>query len=221
MGEARSGYHHGDLRAALIRTGLQLAREDGAAAVGVREATRRAGVSARAAYRHFADRDALVQAVAQQALDRMSQEIIAGQQGVTDGAGLLRAVGEGYVRFALAEPGWFDVAFFAMGRFVMAAPTPDDPQPDQDPQISAHPEAVSPYELLHRALATAVAEGRLDPDRVPGAALVCWSGVHGFATLAARGPLRALPRELALAQGRRLVADLVAAVLTGAGAEGD
>ena len=60
-------YHHGHLRHALISEGLQLARTGGPAAVTLREATRAAGVSPNAAYRHFADRDTLVRAVAREA----------------------------------------------------------------------------------------------------------------------------------------------------------
>ncbi|MFI6322491.1 TetR/AcrR family transcriptional regulator [Nonomuraea sp. NPDC050556] len=188
MFEARSTYHHGDLREALVRAGLEMARAEGAQAVVLREATRRAGVTARAAYRHFADREALVRAVAGAALTEMAATITRCQAGASDGLALLRGVGEGYIRFALDEPGWFDVAFFAMG---------DPVQPSR-----------SPYHLLEEALRLLVG-----PDRVAGAAIMCWSGVHGFATLATRGPLRALPRAAIDAQGRELVDQLCDNVL--------
>src|SRR4051795_7602628 len=61
--EPRATYRHGDLRAALLAAGLDLAREGGPDAVVLREATRRVGVSPNAAYRHFADRAALLAAV--------------------------------------------------------------------------------------------------------------------------------------------------------------
>ena len=69
---AQTAYHHGDLRAALIDAGLQLTRSGGPEALTIREATRRAGVSANAAYRHFADREALLTAVAMAIQDRMA-----------------------------------------------------------------------------------------------------------------------------------------------------
>jgi AcrR family transcriptional regulator len=193
MTEARGSYHHGNLREELVRVARELARVDGAAAIGIREATRRAGVTARAAYRHFADRDALVNAVAVSVLDEMAVAIAARQADAADGDALLTAVGEGYIAFALDEPGWFDVAFFAMGEMARAA-------------------GRTPYTLLEESLAALVAEGKLDADRAGDAAMTCWSGVHGFATLTSRGPLRTLPRETIDDQARVVVADLVAAV---------
>ncbi|MGB7867270.1 MAG: TetR family transcriptional regulator, partial [Mycobacterium sp.] len=53
MTDEKAGYHHGDLRAALIDAGLQLTRAGGPDALTIREATRRVGVSPNAAYRHF------------------------------------------------------------------------------------------------------------------------------------------------------------------------
>src|SRR5215510_10909197 len=118
MPEARSSFHHGNLREALVQAGLAMARERGAGAVVLREATRHVGVTARAAYRHFADREALVRAVARAALAEMARTIERKQAGAVDGLAMLRGVGEGYIQFALDEPGWFDVAFFAMGEMV-------------------------------------------------------------------------------------------------------
>lgn len=70
----------------------------------------------------------------------------------------------------------------------------------------------SPYQQLEDALARLVSTGLLDPDRAGDAAITCWSGVHGFATLTSRGPLRELPRHLVDAHAERLVAELVDAV---------
>lgn len=68
-------YHHGDLRRVLIDAALQLAGEGGPDAVSVREAARRAGVSPGAPFRHFPSRDALMQAVAEEAQRRFRVEI--------------------------------------------------------------------------------------------------------------------------------------------------
>jgi AcrR family transcriptional regulator len=193
MTEARGSYHHGNLREELVRVARELARVDGAEAIGIREATRRAGVTARAAYRHFADRDALVRAAALSVLDEIAVALTARQVDAADGEALLTTVGEGYIAFALDEPGWFDVAFFALGDLL------DSTGP-------------TPYTLLTDALDALVAEGRLEADRVDSAALTCWSGVHGFATLTSRGPLRPLPRETVDDLARVVVADLVAAI---------
>lgn len=198
MPTARNTYHHGDLREALVRAGLAMARAHGAEAIVLREATRQAGVTARAAYRHFADREALVLAVAQAALANMAHTITDAQAGASDGAAMLRGVGEGYIRFALDEPGWFDVAFFAMRDMVAGSPDPVD--------------TPLPYTQLVNALQQLAAERRLKPENVDAAAITCWSGVHGFATLTSRGPLRAVPRAEADAKATRLLADLIYAI---------
>jgi AcrR family transcriptional regulator len=199
MAAARSSYHHGGLREALVQAGLAMSRDRGAEAIVLREATRRVGVTARAAYRHFADRDALVRAVAEEALARMARTIEAKQKEKQAEAGgglaMLRGVGEGYIQFALDEPGWFDVAFFAMADMV-------------NPTAATR----SPYQQLQDALADLVSAELLDPAKAADAAVTCWSGVHGFATLTSRGPLRGLPRERVDAHAERLVADLVDAV---------
>lgn len=199
-----TAYHHGDLRAALVEAALELARPTGAEAIVLREVTRRAGVTPRAAYRHFADRDALVRAVAQRALARLAAAIEERMRaaGEPDGMAMLQAVGESYIAFALDEPGLFDVAFFAM----------DDMVNSGAPE-SAAACGLSPFQLLESALETLVREGRLPAEDVGDAVITCWSGVHGFATLAARGPLRELPRDLVDAKAVRLVAGLVDAVV--------
>ncbi len=114
----RATYHHGDLRRALLEAGTDLAREGGPDKVVLREATRRAGVSANAAYRHFADRDALLGEVVSRAQARAADVISATMNGVPDDLAAgprararFRAVGVGYLRFAMDEPGLFRAAF--------------------------------------------------------------------------------------------------------------
>jgi AcrR family transcriptional regulator len=72
----RSTYRHGDLRRALLDAGIALARDGGPDAVVLREATRRAGVVPNAAYRHFASRDELLQAVRSAALANLAAAMI-------------------------------------------------------------------------------------------------------------------------------------------------
>ncbi len=71
----RGRYHHGDLRGALVETAIGLLGERGAAAFSMAEASRRLGVAASAPYRHFADRDALLAAVAVRAAGLLSQQL--------------------------------------------------------------------------------------------------------------------------------------------------
>jgi AcrR family transcriptional regulator len=190
--EAKTGYHHGDLRAALIDAGLQLTRAGGPEALTIREATRRVGVSPNAAYRHFADRDALLEAVAAAIQHRMTARMRASvrRRGATE---LLRAVGVGYIKFALDEPGWFAVAFFGAGQSDETASAP-------------------PYLALVEALDAMANAGALSPERRDGAEWPCWSAVHGFAELALRGPLRGARRREVDSLAQRTVDDIITGV---------
>ena len=192
MTTLKTGYHHGDLRTALIDAGLALTRTGGPEALTIREATRQAGVSPNAAYRHFADREALLGAVAGAIQHRM----VAQMQGSSRRRGAedqLRAVGMGYIKFALDEPGWFMVAFFG-------AVNPDETA------------GAPPYLALVDALDAMVAAGVLAPERRDGAEWPCWSAVHGFAELVLHGPLRHAGRRDVQALARRTVDDIVAGV---------
>jgi len=104
-------YHHGDLRRVLVAAALQLAREGGPQAVSVREAARRAGVSAGAPFRHFADRDALMTAVAEEAQRRFRREIehALATTPSSDPLQRFRAFGLAYLRWAMRNPAHFEI----------------------------------------------------------------------------------------------------------------
>lgn len=189
---SKTGYHHGDLSTALVDAGLHLTRSGGPEALTIREATRRVGVSPNAAYRHFVDREALLGAVATAIQHRMAARMARGR--VATARDQLRAVGLGYIKFALDEPGWFTVAFFSPG-----VPT----------ETSLAP----PYLALVDALDAMAKDGTLSPDRRAGAEWPCWSAVHGFAELALRGPLRHAPRHDVDALAARAVDDIIAGVV--------
>jgi AcrR family transcriptional regulator len=178
-----------------------MARSGGADAIVLRAATRAAGVTPRAAYRHFSDREALSRAVADAALAKMTDTIALRQDGALDAATMLAGVGLGYIQFALDEPGWFDVAFFAMG-------ATSDPRVVETDSAGGR----SPYQQLEDALARLVETNVLDAAHARDAAVLCWSGVHGFATLTTRGPLHGLARDVVDGHAERLVAGLVTAV---------
>ncbi|MFF5160743.1 TetR/AcrR family transcriptional regulator [Streptomyces sp. NPDC000348] len=180
-------YHHGGLRSALIEAGLKRARKGGADALGLREITRSVGVTPNAAYRHFADRRELVLAVAARAQDKLAQAMLDRMQDVADrtdpaahAVQQLRGVGLGYIHFALSEPGWFELAILLQD------------EPDGDAEARVPP----PYQLLVDALDGMVEADALTPERRVDAEWVCWSGVHGFADLAIRGPLRRQDRAV-------------------------
>lgn len=201
--ERRESYRHGDLRRALLDAGIDLAREGGPAAVVLREATRRAGVVPNAAYRHFANRDALFDAVRGAALGALAraieQEIAEATHGVADAAARARAafkaVGTGYVRFARAESGLFRSAFAAQAFDVEASDRPDyRGEGGRDP-----------FQILCDTLDGLVAAGVLSAERRPGAEFLAWSSVHGMAVLALDGPLRGVGAAQIDAMAHRLV----------------
>src|SRR5512146_1707004 len=110
----RSTYRHGDLPRALLEAGVELARSGGPDAVVLREATRRAGVVPNAAYRHFASRQELLQAVRSAALSGLAvameaelARVRSGRNAADHARACLRAVGTGYLGFAQSEPGLF------------------------------------------------------------------------------------------------------------------
>lgn len=196
-------YHHGNLRAALLDAGVQLAREGGPDAVVLREASRRAGVSHNAVYRHFSDRDALLRAVCgrcmgalAQLMERRMGEVDAGGDAAEATRARLRATGSAYLEFALSEPGWFRTAF---------AVPPGLAYLDEGEGVGDS--GLGPLELLGAQLDALLAAGLLAPERRPQAELVAWAGVHGLAMLLLDGPLRALtPAEREAAAARVLEA---------------
>lgn len=106
------GYHHGDLRTALVDAGAALIAEGGLPALSVAEAARRTGVSAAAPYRHFPSRQDFVVAVAA----RAAQELGAAMQEAADRAGddpveAIAAAAAAYVRFAATRRTGFDVVY--------------------------------------------------------------------------------------------------------------
>lgn len=200
-GGERATYRHGDLRRALLAAGVDLARVGGPTAVVLREATRRAGVSPNAAYRHFADRAALLGAVCDAAQSALATAIEAEQDAlpahgdrVRDARARFQAVGTGYIRFARAEPGLFRTAF--------AVP---DNLDASGSAARAGGTGRTPFQLLADALDGLVEAGVLPATRRQGAEFLAWAAVHGLATLLIDGPLRGLDNDQAEQLSQRLV----------------
>jgi AcrR family transcriptional regulator len=194
---AAKPYHHGRLRQALVEASVELAREQGPEAVILRAASRTAGVSHNAAYRHFADRDELLRVVCAWCMRRLAllmEARLAAVPAGPDPAGhawaRLEALGRSYVEFATTEPGWFRTAF-AVPRTMHALA----------PGEGAGDSGLGPHGLLGQCLDELVEAGAVPAERRPGAEYAAWSAVHGLSTLINDGPLRELPpaeRERAL-----------------------
>ncbi|MDX5895409.1 TetR/AcrR family transcriptional regulator [Rubrobacter radiotolerans] len=180
---------------------MEMAQEGGPEAVVLREATRRVGVAPSAAYRHFADRRALLDAVcsaAQAALAVAIEEELSGVPDDGDSAdearARLRAVGTGYMRFAQEEPGLFRTAFSASENLQSAA------VPER-----AGAGGLTPFQLLGAALDGLAEAGVIPEGRRPGAEFLAWSAVHGLSMLLIDGPLREFDEATKDAVGQRLI----------------
>lgn len=186
---AADTYHHGNLRQALLEHAVELARVGGPDAVVLRDVQRMAGVSNSAAYRHYSDREALLAAVAEYALTRVADAMVARLNAVsgrlpkaTRALRRLRATGQGYVDFALAEPGLFRTAF-AHHESTASGHTR---QPDEAATNLAEQH---PFQILIRCIDDLVATGTLAPERRDGLDEAAWAAVHGLSTLMLDGPL--------------------------------
>ncbi|QKW18254.1 TetR/AcrR family transcriptional regulator [Kitasatospora sp. NA04385] len=161
-------YHHGDLRAACLRAAHDLLEQDGSAALSLRAVARRAGVSATAPYRHFADRDALLSAVAAQGYRALAAQLAATHPAPRD-PDALASVAAAYVRFAVDRPALFRVMFAE----------PCDPA---DPERAAATAAM--WDYVHAIVRDAF------PGADPGPmSTAVWGLVHGLAFLHLDGKL--------------------------------
>ncbi|UVH58693.1 TetR/AcrR family transcriptional regulator [Variovorax paradoxus] len=170
--EAPAPYHHGDLHAALIGATEALLAERGIEGFTLREAARRAGVSAAAPMHHFGSAAGLLTEVAILGFEELTRCLRAGTEtGGTDPARRLRGQGMGYVRFALAYPARFQL-MFRKDRLT------------QDLRLQAAGDAA--FAELEQAVRDYNGwSSKKTPNRaMQAAALGAWSVVHGFAHLA-------------------------------------
>ena len=164
----KRGYHHGDLRSALVQAGLELLKTRTADEVSLREIARMVGVSATAVYRHFPDKAALLGALCDEGAAELGRLQFAAMHDAGGGRAGFDAVGRAYVRFALANPTLF--------RMMMTTRTPFDMlnlPPDHDNAA---------MQLLRDSIAHLAPEGASEEVRRV-AALRAWSIVHGLAML--------------------------------------
>jgi AcrR family transcriptional regulator len=107
----RRAYHHGDLRRTLVETTVRLVEARGLDQVSMREVAMLAGVSPAAPFRHFPSRVALLTAVAEEAMDRLTVEIDRALAAASAASPLMqfRAIGSGFLRWAIANPAHFQV----------------------------------------------------------------------------------------------------------------
>jgi len=104
-------YHHGDLRAALIDTAIELIGERGVRGFSLAEASRRLGVAVSAPYAHFTDRDDLLAAVAVHGYELCYAELVSGTGQISEPADRLAAMARRYIRFAAEHRPLFEMLY--------------------------------------------------------------------------------------------------------------
>lgn len=171
----RRGYHHGNLREALIRAALDLIAEKGPFGFTFADAARSAGVSSAAPYRHFRDRDALVADVARRGFELFADQLDrAWNEGKPDPFTAFENIGRAWLAFARGEPAYYSAMF-------EAGVSPDEDAALRDAADRASASLRQASELLC---------AQLPADKRPPAGMMSlhiWSLSHGIASLFARG----------------------------------
>ena len=181
--DGRRGYHHGNLREALVRAALDLIAQKGPAGFTFADAARWAGVSSAAPYRHFRDREALLADVARRGFELFETALSrAWDGGRPDPYRAFENVGRAYLHFARTEPAYYSAMFEA------GIP--------QDADSGLREAGARAFEVLRHASETLCARAPA-ATRPPALmmSLHVWALSHGIASLFARGDAgrRALP----------------------------
>jgi AcrR family transcriptional regulator len=192
----RRTYHHGNLRAALVEAALGLVkREGGVEALTLRGAARLAGVSPAAPYRHFADKRALLAAVAEEGFRLLTSALRAAGGADADALARFRARWPAYVTFATSHPSHFRVMF---GRELA----------DRGGYPGLRDAAQAAFDALVEGMSDAQRAGVVGEGDPRELGLTAWSAMHGLATLLLDGRLQAMygrgVDELVAVVGRNL-----------------
>ncbi len=182
-GRERRGYHHGNLREALVQAALDLIGDKGPAGFTFADAARWAGVSPAAPYRHFRDREALMADVAKRGFERFTEALTrAWNQGRPEPFRAFENVGRAYLAFARTEPAYYAAMFEAQ--------LPPDPRRELE---AAGDQAFAVLRQATEALCALLPHDKRPPTLMMS--LHFWALSHGIASLFARGDgaRRALP----------------------------
>jgi AcrR family transcriptional regulator len=170
----RHSYHHGHLAESLLDAVDEIASQFGIEAVTLRACAKRVGVSPSSAFRHYADKRALLTAFATRAIDQLAEEMErAKQQALAKGEDAFRAVGLAYVTFGLDKPAFFR----AMWR--------EETIYARDSDYLAAAERLAGY--LKEGFVDTILDD--DPAELSPLELLAWSSVHGLADLFVDGPV--------------------------------
>jgi AcrR family transcriptional regulator len=178
---SEKSYHHGNLRTALLEQAQATVREQGVDSLSLRDLARQVGVSHGAPRRHFQDRQALVDALAESGFEQLGAELTdAFEQAGSDFGTRLRASAAAYLRFAINDAALLDLMFSSKGHDA------------DDPLHTAAMEAFAPmFELIHQGQREGILEAG-DPERI---GLVLFASIQGTAALFTSGMIESVQLE--------------------------
>ncbi len=173
----RKNYHHGDLKNALIKAGIEILSQEGVGALSLRKVAGQAGVSHAAPYAHFADKQALIAAISTAGYQKIHERIIQVQEQYSaDPLNLFVESSWAYVAFALDEPDHFKITFSGVV--------------EKEKEYPAFVEiAQKNYETLTQIVSTCQQAGILNPGPADLMAVSVWGLIHGFVSLLLEGQI--------------------------------
>jgi AcrR family transcriptional regulator len=178
-------YHHGDLKNALIQTGIEILAKEGVYALSLRKVAQKAGVSYAAPYAHFADKQALIAAISTAGYQKVQERVerVLKEYG-NDPVHLLVRTGWEYVQFGMLEPEHFKITFSGVV----------EKEQDYPDLVDA---AQKSFGLLMQIVAQCQAAGVLRPGPTDLSAVSVWGAIHGFVMLSLEGqvPHKVLERR--------------------------
>lgn len=163
-------YHHGDLKNALIQAGIEILSKEGVEALSLRSVAKRVGVSHSAPYAHFADKQALIAAIAAQGYRKLYARLVEVHYRPDDPLHRLEETAFAYLQFALDEPDYFKVTF-------AGAVEAEKNYPEYVEQSQRC------YGLVVELVKDCHAQGLFASENIQLLAVSIWSCLHGFVQL--------------------------------------
>lgn len=184
----KRAYHHGDLARALLAATLEIIEKRGAEALTLREVAAAVGVTHGAAYRHFADKEALLAAVAEDGYRALAQKLVGARNAAaaSEARQRIRALAAAYVEFAMARPAQYRVMW--------------GPRVNEDGRFPSLETAISAaFSLVIADFERGQAEGAFRGEPARDLAIAFWVAAHGYVELVLRRRLKVKSEAVAVA----------------------
>lgn len=190
----KRGYHHGDLARALVTAALEVIAKRGPEAFTLREVAAAVGVTHGAAYRHFADKEALLAALAEEGYRALAQKLAsaANAAAAADPPARIRALAAAYIEFAMARPAQYRVMW--------------GPRLNEDGRFPSLETAISEaFSLVIAEFERGQAAGAFRDEPARDLAVSFWVAAHGYVELVLRRRLKVKSEAVAVAYFEKLL----------------